>query len=163
MEKPRILNRVWRFVWPILAAIAAGVAVAGASFLIWGEPTGFTTRAYSDRLSWTGIGLIVETTMGRIFILLPALIAHGKHFHRRLGAIIGEGFQNAEPGAAVGAVGKWIAVPAICRVENLADTLWAGGDVGEDNRRFLPGRIAAAYREPGGSPGLENETVAVAY
>jgi hypothetical protein len=42
--------------WPILVIIASGLAVAAATFLVWKE---FTIRAFSSRLFWVGIGMIV--------------------------------------------------------------------------------------------------------
>jgi hypothetical protein len=59
MNKQRIGRQIWRFVWPILVIFAAAAVVAATTFLIWDRLGAFSLRAYSDRLFWAGIGLIV--------------------------------------------------------------------------------------------------------
>ena len=43
MEEESVLKRVWRFLMPVLIAVAIVFVVAGASFLLWGE---FSFQAY---------------------------------------------------------------------------------------------------------------------
>jgi hypothetical protein len=57
MEKrPNVPISVWRFLRPVLLIITTAVLVTGSTFLVWGD---FTWRAYSDRLFWTSIGVIL--------------------------------------------------------------------------------------------------------
>jgi hypothetical protein len=56
MEEESVLERVWRFLMPVLIAVAIVFVVAGTSFLFWGE---FSFPAYSGRLFWGGIAAIL--------------------------------------------------------------------------------------------------------
>ena len=56
MEEQSVLKRIWRFLMPILIAVAVVFVGAGASFLFWGE---FSFQAYSGRLFWGGIAAIL--------------------------------------------------------------------------------------------------------
>jgi hypothetical protein len=50
---------VWNWVWPILLWVAIAALLAAATFLVWGPLSAMNVRSYSDRIFWTGIGLIV--------------------------------------------------------------------------------------------------------
>ena len=56
MEEESVLLRIWRYMMPVLIAVAVVFVLAGASFLFWGE---FSFPAYSDRLFWGGIAAIL--------------------------------------------------------------------------------------------------------
>ena len=58
MEKQGILTRIWRLVWPVLALAAAAALLAGLSFLFF-KPEEFSAPAYSTRVFWAGMVLIV--------------------------------------------------------------------------------------------------------
>ena len=45
-------------------------------------------------------------------------------------AVVGHGVDNAKSGAAVGAVGKRVAVAAVVGVVDFSKTGWAGGGIG---------------------------------
>lgn len=53
-----VLSRVWRFVRPLLIAIVAVLGLVALSFAVRGP---FSLRAYSDRLFWAGIIVIVSS------------------------------------------------------------------------------------------------------
>jgi hypothetical protein len=56
MERPGIRVSAWRFLKPVLIIVAAALLGSGGSFFVSGE---FTWRAYSDRLFWASIGVIL--------------------------------------------------------------------------------------------------------
>jgi hypothetical protein len=56
MERPSVLQSAWRFLRPVLIIVVVVLLGSGGSFLAWGE---FTWRAYSDRLFWASIGVIL--------------------------------------------------------------------------------------------------------
>ena len=56
MEKPSVLFSAWRFLMPVLLIVLAALLLTAATFFAWGE---FSLRAYSDRLFWASIGVIL--------------------------------------------------------------------------------------------------------
>ena len=56
MDWRSILKGVWRFMMPVLIAVAVIVVGVAVSFVWWGP---FSFRVYSDRLFWGGIGCMV--------------------------------------------------------------------------------------------------------
>ena len=56
MERPSAWSSVWRFFKPVLIILAVALLGTGGTFFAWGE---FTLRAYSDRLFWASIGVIL--------------------------------------------------------------------------------------------------------
>ncbi len=71
-----------------------------------------------------------------------AVLAHREFLHRGVGPIVGERLDDGETRTAIGAVGKGIAKAAIVRVENFAQTILAGREVGQ-NERGLPALVGA--------------------
>ena len=59
MKKKGIGSQIWRFTWPVLVIVAVAALLAGLTFVFWDKLGAFSTRAYSDRLFWAGIALIV--------------------------------------------------------------------------------------------------------
>jgi len=59
MKERGIFAHIWRFIWPILVIVPVAALLAGATFVVWDKLGAFSARAYSDRLFWTGIALIV--------------------------------------------------------------------------------------------------------
>lgn len=74
-----------------------------------------------------GVGLGVETAIAGIVVFLVTGVAKGEPGHGGEGAIVGQGFDNAIAGAAVGAVNEGIAVAAIVGVEEFFDAVGTGG------------------------------------
>ncbi len=72
----------------------------------------------------------MKSSVQRIFILDTAIAAHLEIAHRRPLAVIRNAFDNRKTRSAIGAVDKRIAIATIFRVEHLAQTIGAGGDVG---------------------------------
>ena len=64
----------------------------------------------SDRLG-------MKTAVERIVVIPGAIRAHGKIRHGRLRAVVRDILDNGEARTAIGAIDKWIAVPAIFWVE----------------------------------------------
>ena len=58
MEKQGILTQIWRLVWPILIIAVVAALLAGLSFLVF-KPEEFSGQAYSTRVFWAGMALIV--------------------------------------------------------------------------------------------------------
>jgi hypothetical protein len=77
----------------------------------------------------------MKSPVGRIVIFLLAGLAHAEGFHRGVGAVVGNSINNGITGPAVGTVYKWIAVPAVLRVENLVKAVFADGNVGRNKGR----------------------------
>ena len=79
-----------------------------------------------------GVGLGVEATVERVFVFGPAGVAHDKGGHGGGGPVVGQGLDDAEAGAAVGAVDEGIAIAAVRGIKQLAQAVGAGGHVGRD-------------------------------
>ena len=84
-----------------------------------------------------GVGLRVETAIERIGVFGGATRAHGEILHGRCGAIVGQRPDDGEARAAVRAVDERVAVAAVCGVEQLIQTVVAGGEVGGNQRGLL--------------------------
>ena len=78
----------------------------------------------------TGIGLGVKTAVGGIAIFGGAAGAEVEIAHRGIGAIVGNGLDDRQTRAAVGAVGEGIAVTSIVGIEDFRNTGVAGGRIG---------------------------------
>ena len=91
-----------------------------------------------------GVGLRVKAAVARVVVFGLALRAHRERFHRGVRAVVGQGFDDAEARAAVRAVGERIAVTAVLRIENLAQTIGTGGDVRQHQRGFVTAGFAFA-------------------
>ncbi len=81
-----------------------------------------------------GIRLGVEAPVERIGVFGGAGGAHGEAVHGGHGAVIGQVADDGEARSAVGAVDEGVVVAPVCGVEELADAVRAGGDVGRDQR-----------------------------
>ena len=81
-----------------------------------------------------GVRLRMEAAVRRIVVLVPAGAAHPKAGHRRERPVVGDALDDREPRAAVRAVDERVAVPAVVRVEELAEAVVAGRGVGRDLR-----------------------------
>ena len=79
-----------------------------------------------------GVGLGVKTAIERIVVFGLALWAHGEDGHGGLGPVVGDAASDGEAGAAVGAVEEGIAIAAVCRIQQFAKAVRAGGGVGRD-------------------------------
>ncbi len=92
-------------------------------------------------------GLGVEAAIGRVLVLAPALGAQLERGHGRVGAVVGNRAHDREARAAVGAVDERVPVAAVGRVEQLAQTVVAGGDIGRYECRSLALSIARRDHE----------------
>jgi hypothetical protein len=93
----------------------------------------------------TGIGLAMKAPVQGGVVLGSAALAHDKMVHRSVGAIIRQRLDDAEAGAAIGAVDKGIAMTPIVRLEDLAQTTPAGRDIRKDESGLLTSRFAIPY------------------
>ena len=91
-----------------------------------------------------GIGLGVEAAVEWVVILGLALRTHEETCHRGVRAVIRERFDDGEARAAVGTIGERVPVTTIRRVEDLAQAVGAGGDVGEHQGRYGPAGFTLA-------------------
>src|ERR1041384_2542188 len=87
--------------------------------------------------SRTRVGLGVKTPVARIVIFRPAFRTQVEPPHRRVGPIIRQGGNDAEPGTTMGAVGKGVAKSAIARIKDLAETIRTGRDVRQDQHDLV--------------------------
>ncbi len=105
----------------------------------------------------TGYGLMVEAATGRVLVLGTTVRAHGERPHRGLLPVIREIVDDGEAGTAIGAVGEWIEVSPVRRVEHLPQARAAYGEIVRDGDPPLPSlalhdpeahRPSARVREP---------------
>ena len=69
----------------------------------------------------------------------PGMRAHREIFHRRVRAVVRQRFDDAEARAAIGAVRERIKMAPVFGIKNFAQTIRAGGDVGQDQSGFAAG------------------------
>lgn len=79
-----------------------------------------------------GVGLGMETAVGRIVVFGLALRAHCEGRHAGIGAVIGHSPDDRQAGAAVAAVGQRIAVSPVGRIGDVGQAVRAEGGVGGD-------------------------------
>eukprot|EP00825_Cyclidium_porcatum_P012782 TRINITY_DN16687_c0_g1_i1.p2 TRINITY_DN16687_c0_g1~~TRINITY_DN16687_c0_g1_i1.p2 ORF type:complete len:426 (+),score=47.11 TRINITY_DN16687_c0_g1_i1:3-1280(+) len=90
-----------------------------------------------------GIRLGMETPVQGVLVLRAAGLAHHEAPHGGVRTVVGERLDDREARAAVGAVREGVAVASIRGVEDLRQTVRAGGDVREDEGR-RPAAVAVA-------------------
>ena len=107
------------------------------------------------RQLWTAVGardrLGVETAIRRVAIFGLARGAQPELAHRGPGAIVRKLIDDRCPRTAVGAVGERVAVASVVRVEQLAQAIVAGGDVGREQTLCRGDGLALLDRETGAS------------
>ena len=91
-----------------------------------------------------GIGLRVKTPVEWVGILRGALGTHGKTIHRRGRSVIRQRSDDGKARAAVSAVDKGVVIASVGGIEQLAQTIVAGGDIGRDERR-VRGLVLRCY------------------
>ena len=79
-----------------------------------------------------GVGLCVEPAVGRVLILLPAVVAERENPHRRVGTVVRDVGDDREARPAVGAVDERVAIPAVGWIEKLPHAVGARRYVGRD-------------------------------
>src|SRR5208337_2106453 len=107
-------------------------------------PNAATPQFQPRAADLAGVRLGVEAAVARVVVLCLALRAHREHFHRSVRPVVGQGFDDAETRTAMGAIREWITVAAIFWVENFAEAIRAGGNVGQHERRFYAASFAGA-------------------
>ena len=131
----------------------------GAEFPAVTRPE-FELRA-ADR---TRIGLRVKAAVVRIVVFRLARRTHRERLHRRVRAVVGQRFDDAEARAAVRAVRERVAVATVRRIKDFAQTIRAGGDVRQHQRGLVAAgaslariskRLVADRIEPGGFAALD--------
>jgi hypothetical protein len=103
-------------------------AVGIPEFQVW--PTG---RA--------GIRLRMKSAFVRILVFGSAGLAHDESSHRGVRPIVRECQDDGEAGSTIRAVGEGIPITSVRGVEDLAKTIVARADIGEDERRWSPGAV----------------------
>lgn len=91
-----------------------------------------------------GIGLCVKTPVEWVGILRGALGTHGKTIHRRGRSVIRQRSDDGKAWAAVSAVDKGVVIAAVGGIEQFAQAVVTGGDIGGDERR-VHGLILRRY------------------
>ena len=89
----------------------------------------------------------MKATVLRVVILLLAPGAHLEVSHGCQWPVIGDIFDYGKARPAVSAVGKWIAVAPVLRVQSLTKTWPAGGDIRGDELIFTRLRLALSNLE----------------
>ena len=84
----------------------------------------------------------METAVGGILIFGAALGAHLERGHCGSLAVVGSGFDDREPWAAVGTVDERIQVPVVLWIVKVEKAVIAGGYVGGDKDGAVPGLVA---------------------
>ena len=79
-----------------------------------------------------GIGLRVKTPVERIGILRGTLGAHGKTVHRGSRSIVRQRADDGKARSAVSAVDKGVVIASVGGIEQLAQAIVTGGDIGRD-------------------------------
>ena len=95
-----------------------------------------------------GIGLRMKAPVKRVAILCGALGAHGKAIHRRGRSVIRQRPDDGKARPAVGAVDKGVVIASVGGVEQFAQAVVTGGDIGGDERR-VHGLILRRYDTKG--------------
>jgi hypothetical protein len=134
----------------VYCEMKASDAFDGEDLVIEQEPddggdwvVGFDRRAVwgFERKLWAAVaacvGLGVEATIERIVVFGMTSGAHVEIDHGGLRAVVGYAPRDGEARAAVGAVEKWVAIPPIYWVEELAEAVGASRGVGGDASRDL--------------------------
>lgn len=78
-----------------------------------------------------GIGLRMKAPVKRVAILCSALGAHRKAIHRRGRSVIRQRPDDGKARPAVGAVDKGVVIATVGGVEQFAQAVVTGGDIGE--------------------------------
>ena len=97
----------------------------------------------------------METAIQRVFVLLATGWAEGEVGHGREGTVVGQGADDRETGAAVGAIDQRVAVAPIVRVEEFAQTVLTKGDIGRNEGALGLIRLAF-HNDKGGGPSWWN-------
>src|SRR4051812_29384328 len=105
------------------------------------DPQRRPARGTADRLG-------MESPVSGILVLGAALLAHPEARHRRALAIVRRALDDRQPRPAIGAVDERIAVPAVCRIEQLAQAVVASAGVRRNERlaRSFVARLDAELR-----------------
>ena len=90
----------------------------------------------------TGDRLGVEPPIGRIAVFRQALRTHRERGHRRPRTIVGQLANDRPSRAAVGAIGKRVAIAPLERVVDFGQAQPTGGQIGRQ-RRLRRGRFVA--------------------
>ena len=77
----------------------------------------------------TSVQLLMESAVERTLILATTLFTHGELAHGCIRSIIRKAFDDGKPWPAVHAVGKWIEIATVRRIENLREAIGTGRDV----------------------------------
>lgn len=90
----------------------------------------------------------METAVAGIIIFGPALRAHDEFLHRSVRTIVGERLDDAKAGATIRAVGKRLQITPVIGIENLTQTILAGGNVRQHQSGFGATAFALANFKP---------------
>ena len=82
-----------------------------------------------------GIGLRVKTPVEWVGILRGTLRTHGKRIHRRGRSVIRQRPDDGKARSAVSAVDKGVVIASVGGIEQLAQAIVTGSDIGRDERR----------------------------
>ena len=90
----------------------------------------------------------MKAPVKRVAILCGALGAHRKAIHRRGRSVIRQRSDDGKARPAVGAVDKGVVIASVGGVEQFAQAVVTGGDIGGDERR-VHGLILRRYNTKG--------------
>ena len=122
------------------------------------ERQNFTARQHLRRLlnrsrerrsaDWAGVRLSVESSIRRVAIFPPAILAEREARHGRVGTVVRNLLDDRVPRPAVGAIDKRIKIPAVGRIEQLAQTIRASGEIGLNPRASMLQHVARQDLKP---------------
>ncbi len=129
----------------------------GAQGVIAGgqDEAGGTPELETGAASGTGVGLGMETAVAGVVEFGLAQRTEWEAVHGSVGAVVREGLDDAEAWAAMGAIGEGIAETAIGRIEDFAQAIGTGGDVGQHESGRLTGGVAGADDKALAAEGIE--------
>jgi hypothetical protein len=92
-----------------------------------------------------GIGLGMEAAVGWIVVFGLTRRAHAEFPHGGTRAVIGDVLYDGETGAAVGAIGEGVTIPAVLGIKDLPDTHRTASNIRRHNSDCFPMLHAMTY------------------
>ena len=112
------------------AAVAQQSPCLTKRSLGFGRPAVAVSVAQCGSAPWTADGLGMESPIGGVAVFAGAFGAHREGRHGRRRSVVGQGGNDGEPRAAVGAVDECVPVTPVGRITLFGGAFGAHGDVG---------------------------------
>ncbi len=117
-------------------------------FILFGNRvSGLIPKFQMRTTNRTSIWLRVKATIERIVIFALAFRTHRELFHRSVGAVVGQCFDDRETRAAIGAIREWVAKSPIVWIKNFAQAIRTRCNVWKNQCSFLAAIVGFANFE----------------